>query len=652
VTKSTYDQTHKLDDYQFTRLRTEVNFGSREPVTEVVPGYDGTQLVGANVTYVPALFTYFREIIDNSFDEVVGKDHGSEIRISYDEATLTWEVEDDGRGIPSELVVDLLAESRSGRNFGSREELVGTNGVGSATVNYTSQFFEVDSRHNGVRHVQRFTEDLERNRHGIGKPTVTKCDRGDHGTKIRFSPSRHVYPTLLMPETFVRARVYELAAAYPKLKVYYQGSRIKLPGSKLDGGGIAPPGSMVIDCSGETTVVHSSARELGMKAGERTESKHRFTSVFYLSPNFANTKSDVVHSMVNSALALNGGEHVAAFRSEFYGAILPLLEKEAKRRKLKGVSRQDVEPGLLIYNVTKITAPNFDTQNKTKLISPDAGRAVKRAFTADPKILSSVMRNEKWIDEIMERCALRTHAKDLSDAEKESKKASKAKVAKLTDATGSDRSKCILLVTEGDSAVKGMMQVRDPRIHAGLPLRGKVMNVHGESASKVTSNAELAAVMSSIGLIVGQRAIPRSKLRYGQIWIATDEDEDGKNITALFVNFLYRFWPELFDPDLPPFVHRFETPLIIMEKKRGRETDRKYFYGRNYGEFDPNDFKGWSDPVRAKGLGRLEPPHWKDALTKPSLVPIVDNGDLKEALDLIFNGDRADDRKGWLSRDS
>jgi DNA gyrase/topoisomerase IV subunit B len=145
-------------------------------------------------------------------------------------------------------------------------------------------------------------------------------------------------------------------------------------------------------------------------------------------------------------------------------------------------------------------------------------------------------------------------------------------------------------------------------------------------------------------LQIGVKANP-SNLRYGRIYIATDEDEDGKNIMALLINFLYRFWPELFKTK---FIFKFSTPFIIAHK--GKQT--KYIYADDYSKFQANlgKWKGWSI-TRAKGLGALEEEDWEHALSKPELVPIVEDGDLKESLDLIFNPTRADDRKEWLSHD-
>ena len=243
---------------------------------------------------------------------------------------------------------------------------------------------------------------------------------------------------------------------------------------------------------------------------------------------------------------------------------------------------------------------------------------------------------------IADRCRHRTAKKEDKEVNSELKKLSKTKIAKLTDAIGKDRSKCSLFLGEGDSALNFMMNVRDPEIHGCLPLRGKILNVHGVTPKKVISNQALLDIMTAIGLKIGEKAHPNN-LRYGRVYIATDEDEDGKNIMALIVNFLFRFWPELFQED---FLFKFSTPFIIAHK--GKQT--KYIYADDYPEFQNNlsKWKGWAI-TRAKGLGALEEEDWKHALAKPELIPITDDGSLEETLDLIFNPKRADDRKEWLS---
>jgi DNA gyrase/topoisomerase IV subunit B len=120
-------------------------------------------------------------------------------------------------------------------------------------------------------------------------------------------------------------------------------------------------------------------------------------------------------------------------------------------------------------------------------------------------------------------------------------------------------------------------------------------------------------------------------------------DPDGLNIGALLVNFFYKYWPELFDPNEEPVVHIFMTPFIIAEKGK----QRKYWYSDNHHEFEPEQYKGWSI-TRAKGLGTLTEEDWEHSLATPKLFAMKNDGKMQETLDLIFNGKRADDRKKWI----
>ena len=73
-------------------------------------------------------------------------------------------------------------------------------------------------------------------------------------------------------------------------------------------------------------------------------------------------------------------------------------------------------------------------------------------------------------------------------------------------------------------------------------------------------------------------------------------------------------------------------------------NQRKYWYNDTYNEFNADEYKSW-DVTRAKGLAALKREDWKYVLKNPKLFPITDDGELKEALDLLFNDTRSDDRK-------
>lgn len=361
-------------------------------------------------------------------------------------------------------------------------------------------------------------------------------------------------------------------------------------------------------------------------------------------PNFSD-EGEFVHTTVNDIPAFNGGQHIDTFKRLFYGGLIRSLERESKRRGLTP-NRSDIADGLLIYNVTVMHAPNFDSQSKTRLINDDVDGYIKAVLESDDTFKSIIKGNREWIDEIYARCAARTQKKDDAELAKQARKMMRNKVPKLLDANGKDRTKCVLLITEGDSAKTMVSAVRDPEVHGALPLRGKILNVRGEAPKTLMENQILTDLMTSIGCVLGQK-VERADLRYGQVWLAADQDPDGANITALLVNFFYLHWPELFDQSKDPFFYALQTPFIIQEKGKSRH----YWYANDYHTYDPNDWKGAPKPTRAKGLGSLEEADWRHSLTNPKLIPITDDGKLADALTLIFDPKGADARKDWIALD-
>ena len=642
----------KLTDYQHLRLRTEMFLGSRTNHNQYVLLHTEVGPEIRPMTWVPALMTSFREIIDNSLDEFTKAGINGKLDVFYDPETLTFRIEDNGRGIPIDwddehqchLATLVMSHLKAGRNFDDtdRKGVAGQNGLGgSAIVNVASEFeMEIvragkpirnpsaeDAKYKGNwKFTQRFFEGNPAfdDALQICDPEISKTASKNTGTSILFTLSKEVFKHHSLPLPLVESLLREIAAANPQLSITFNGTKLSYKGKFL----FPKAKPIVLDINSEG-----------------------FKSQFQVIPNMMATDdvNFLMHSLVNNIPTFDGGNHLDTFKKHFSLDLLKNLESISKKKRLKP-NRGDVEEGLLIYNVTVMDAPFFQGQAKTKLINDEVIKPIDNAMS-DEWFAQIIKKNKEWIDAIYERCALRTNKKDDDELAKEARKNLRKKVAKLMDANGKrgrqilSRTQCTLFVTEGDSAVGGFSDVRDPAIHGALPLRGKILNVSDDKITpkKLIESQAIADIMNALGLIPGEVAI-RGRLRYGKLFIATDSDVDGANIAALVINFLYTYWPELFDPDLEPFVHIFMTPYIILEKGK----QRNYYFMDNVHEFQPEDWKGWNIR-RAKGLGTLQKQDWNYAVnTELRSVAIVDDGNLKPTLDLLFNKGRADDRKLWL----
>ncbi|QOE32570.1 DNA topoisomerase II large subunit [Klebsiella phage Muenster] len=639
----------RLNDYQHARLRSEMYLGSRSIHESQVLIFGENSYQVTNMEWVPALLTACRELWDNSLDEF--KKAGTKepvLKIEFDENELTFSCIDNGRGIPIDYVPDfntnlctmVMTETKTGRNFddSKRDETIGQNGLGGSVAMLVSSKAEMEIHRKGrpyktsasndsydgfYKFSQNFKEGTEFIPEiQISEPVIRKISSDKTGTSIRLTFSPSVFPNRKLPIELLYSILKEMASANPTYKIFLNNKRINVKPTP------------------EKTLFNASKL---MQLNVNDES-FNFNSTFYIIPNAVNNMNTNfhMHGLVNNAPAFDGGTHLDTFKKHFSLGIANALEKEAKKRKMKP-NRSDIEEGLLIYNVTTMKAPSFNSQIKSKLTNENVVKPIQQAMSTE-WFEELVKKNKDWVDEIFERCAARTNKKDAEEDRRLAKKLLKGKVAKLLDSVGTDRSKCILMLAEGDSAISNMASARDPNIHGILPLRGKIMNVSGEEKTKELMDSDaLHDIMASINLVPGVKA-NRDELSFGKLYIATDEDTDGLNIAALICNFLYKFWPELFQDADNPFVYVFKTPFIILEK--GKES--KYFYGYNVSEYNPEDWKGWN-ATRAKGLGTLEKSNFRDAFTNSVAVAITDDGNLGETLDLIFNKKRADDRKAWMA---
>lgn len=652
--KSTVLSEHgvqQLNDFEHIRQRLEMYLGSRSLHEQPVVLFEENDIKVTELGWVPSLLTSIREIWDNSLDEFVKAGTKDPVlKVRYNPDSLEFSISDNARGIPIDYVHEtqkhvctmVLTETKTGRNFNDdeRSNVIGMNGLGGSVVMIVSESaaveihrtgkpYKTDKANNEYDGTYKFTQKFSEGTQmfpelQINEPIIRKVQSDKTGTSISFKLSKEVFKVHELPFELVSSILKEIAAANPSYKIFLNDERIIIPKKGL------------FASNKNTMTLNVEDSTIG------------FNSTFYIVPNVVKGLNKNLHmqGLVNNAPSLEGGTHLDTFQQKFALGVINALERIPKNRKRKlKPNRSDVEEGLLIYNTTKMNIPTFNSQIKTKLTNDNVIKPVQNAMD-DEFFNDLVKKNLEWVEEIYARCAERTNKKDADEDRKMAKRLLKGKVAKLRDANSTDRSKCILLIAEGDSAVSSMTAARNSSIHGILPLRGKIDNVNGKEKTKdlmgtVDKPSAIHDIMASLNLLPGEKAI-RANMNFGKLYICADEDEDGKNIGALIVNFFYKFWPELFSEQEEPFIYIFKTPFIILEK--GKET--KYFYGHNVHEYNPDEWKGWKS-TRAKGLGTLEVSNFRDALSNGVAIAITDDGSLDKTLDLIFNKGRADDRKEW-----
>ena len=230
-------------------------------------------------------------------------------------------------------------------------------------------------------------------------------------------------------------------------------------------------------------------------------------------------------------------------------------------------------------------------------------------------------------------------------------------IPKLTDANwaGTDKShQCILILCEGDSAKAGVisgLSTEDRNTIGVYPMRGKMLNVRGETTTRIMENKEINEIKQMLGLETGKKYTPesaKSLLRYGKVVFMTDQDLDGSHIKGLGINVIHWEWEELFH--IPGFIGFMNTPII---KARKGEKEVLFYNDSEYKQWRESPLTnttGWKIKYY-KGLGTSTAKEFKAYFANKKTVEFVSTGQVcKDAIDMAFNKKRADDRKEWLEQ--
>ena len=617
-----------LSDFEHVRVRTQVYLGNMNPTEYEVPIFDDDNITLTPVTFIPAVYKAVGEIIDNSLDEFAQiKQKVKTLKITADPEVGRYTISDNGRGVPidkhetgkytPEVVFGSL---RSGRNFTDDKDVgvIGMNGVGSSCVVATSSEFDVVINRDKKEYHQRFIDGASK----VSKPKITTTSSTVTGTQVSFQLDPTVFKDVSLPVELVRNRAIEIAMTNPDITVEYNNEKFRFKRGMLD-------------------VVSKVASDSIFYCFEVNEPN--ITGEIYVVLDATDGIDEQMFTWVNSSLLFDGGKCNTQFFNALFERVISHLEKEAKKTKTE-VTRNDVRQGLLVLANLKVKNPEYDSQAKTRLTGPDLRKEL--TGTLDTHWKTFAKRAEQWLASVLERANERHHKQANKKAMDDHAKNMRKRVPGLLDATSKLRSECQVLITEGESAKSQISEARDPHTTAAFALTGKINNVYGSTPAQVLKMGKVTDLLSAIGLIPGRKA-DRGSLNYGRIVIATDADYDGDDIFTLLVNLMFQFWPELFEKNYEPIVHRLVAPNVCLVKG----AKRLHFARRADYEKVKDKYKtgGWIVNYY-KGLGSMAKEDWEMLLSgeTDTLIPIVNDGNIPTTLTLLFGAD-ADARKEWLT---
>ena len=559
----------------------------------------------------------FAEVIDNAMDEAVAG-HASFIDVNYD-ASGYLSVTDNGRGIPidphpkfpkkSALEVIMTTLHAGGKfDSGAYQTSGGLHGVGVSVVNALSAHLEVEVARGQLLYRQSFAR---------GVPTSKLIEAGKapnrRGTRVRFKPDEQIFgkgahfkPATLFKMT--RAKAYLFGGVEIRWRCAPEWLE---PNSSTPAEAVLHfPGGLkdylAQDIEGKDLVIEPIFSGKVEKPGGHGSLEWALAWLSF--------DDGFVHSYCNTIPTPDGGTHEAGLRAALLRGLKDHAERIGQAKRAAAISSEDVMTSCAALVSVFIREPEFQGQNKGRLMTAEASRIVESVVrdAFDHWLAAAPSHALKLLDWTIERAEDRLRRRAEKDVARKTASRKLRLPGKLADCSNNSAQGSEIFIVEGDSAGGSAKQARDRAKQAILPLRGKILNVASATRDKLAANQQLSDLIQALGCGVGA-SYKEDELRYEKVIIMTDADVDGAHIASLLITFFYRQTPKLIEAGhlylaVPPLYRLTQGARQVYARDEAHRDEliAKTLTGR-----------GKVEVSRFKGLGEMLPAQLKETTMDP-----------------------------------
>ena len=562
------------------------------------------------------IYILLKEVIDNGVDEYI-MGAGKRIDIAIADSNGGISVRDYGRGIPLGKLIECVSVINTGAKYNTDvfQFSVGLNGVGTKAVNALSRTFRVTSFRDGEYAMVEFEA-------GILKKEDKGKTKERNGTLVEFLPDEKLFGEFTYDLQYVRKRLWRYAYLNSGLNLYLNEERF-------------------FSANGLQDLL---AEEInGDQIYEPLYAKDKTLEFCFC---HTNNYGDSYFSFVNGTFTSEGGTHLSAFREGILKGV-----NEFSGKKFSG---KDVREGVVGALAIKIKDPVFESQTKNKLGNTEIRswivNEVKDAVSAF--LYKNSEAAERMLEKIQQNERVRIELQHVRKEARAKAKKVALKIPNLKDCkyhpTRDNPSPPgegnMLFITEGQSAAGSIVSSRDPMRQAVFSLKGKPLNVLGQSLPLLYKNEEMYSMMQALDI---EESV--GNLRYDKVILATDADVDGLHIRNLLLTFFLHYFEPLVKLG---HIYILETPIFRVRNKK----QTIYCYSEKEKEeaavkLSKGAGKKQSvETTRFKGLGEISPSEFKQFIGNDMRLRQVNIDKLSEVPKVLkfYMGKNTPERKEYI----
>lgn len=580
---------------------------------------------------IEGTYQALKEIINNSTDEALAG-YGKKIEIDVSEKDNAVSVRDYGRGVPfgiredgENVLVSIFTKSHTGGKFShdAYKNASGLNGIGGSCVCLSSKTFTVQSFRGGQSAIAKFEKGI------LTFYEESKC-KNLAGTRIDFSPD---------PEVFSNGDIgYEYNRICQDIQdISYLYSGIEFIVSNID------TGEKKTYCAKNGIVdfvVQTIKKPLHKHiiTGTATDGTDSIEIAFQWG-----TRSETAYVFVNGLRCPEGGSPITGARSAITKTFNTLADAS--------FDGEYIRKNLFYVINCKVENPSFANQTKSKINNASLRTLASTAFTNALKDMNTSYPSEfnaivDMLTKIEKAEAAATRAREAvlnmekKEAEQKKQKITMPDKFKDCEKHGQDS---ILIISEGKSALGGLMGARDVNVEALYAVRGKVKNLLKHPLEECLENQEISDIILALGCGI-QDKYNSKKLNFGKVAIATDADADGYNIMCLLATMFYVLMPKFIEEGRLCWLR---APLYRLTKG----NKRVFAYDDTELAELRKKYPDW-EQGRNKGLGEMTDADMAASMMNPKdrrleVLTIHDAELAEESLKMLMGKD-VDERRDFL----